>query len=834
MSKEISFSEFLKEGTFKEEKVEQVIAQAEEEKPIRIVPDAPATDKELKAFWKEARHFFRTGERKGGPNGNLIPALIAPFLKAGNYTNDYPIFISEDGQNCSSLTQLIQQTMDACFDDDKAKILRANLPRILRDFKSEIKKEKHAVPFSKIWAKAEKHLREVEVHGDKQALYLDHLDQLKAALPLEGSVIRFSDEVPFLMLQIQLKHAALRRYALMDKVKLQIAAIEEYLEVEARRKSKKEQTQKTEGYDFADDLISFDKVGEMLPTEGTEGLSQKRIDRLREVIRVLKEGRTRWLEHTGHLIITEALFDAFDWKDIMVGANLVKAGVNEGYKKTETSFDSNIKDFTYFIAAHRIAGLELKDEFKEDIHSDFYNNFSWHRLTKEELGYFPPVIFVGETHGFLKNNLARFSSLLALNKPIRLMAIDKRLVNAPNPDIDWEDASHGYRQELAALAFAHRSTHTFQCAINQPIDAYNGMQKCLEVEAPSIMHFLIPESDEVKLIEVLKLSAAVEGRFFPSITYDLVSGHKWGSRFDISANPFADKDWPEYNVTFVDVDGEEKTQALPFTYADYKAITKEKVEELLLIPESFKSDDLMQVSDFLKAPVEELTGKVPFIWLVDEDNVLRRAALPYMWVVSCQERLENWNFIQELGGVNSHHVEEALAAAKEEWNAEKAKEIKALKAEGDKAVADASEKAGLESMEKLTNVLLGLDNMNLSSAPAKPKAAAKPEAKAKVEKPKTEKKEKPAPVKEEKAPSAEAFVDSFDCTTCNECTDKYPHIFKYNEDKQAYIHDAKKGKFSELVMAAEECPASCIHPGAPANKNEPDINEWIERAAKFN
>lgn len=833
MSKEISFSEFLKEGTFREEKVEQVIAQAEEEKPIRIVPDAPATDKELKAFWKEARHFFRTGERKGGPNGSLIPALIAPFLKAGNYTNDYPIYISEDGNTCESLTQLIQNTMDKCFEADKAKILRANLPRILRDFKTEIKKEKHTAPFSKIWAKAQEHLHEVEVHGDKQALYLDHLEQLKEALPKEGCVVRFSDEVPFLMLQIQLKHANTRRADLMKRVKLQVAAIEEVLEVEARRKSNKEETQKTEGYDFADNLISLDKVGEMLPTEGTEGLSPKRVERLNEVVRVLREGMKRWMEHTSRLIITEALYEAFDWQGIMEGADMVKAGVNEGYKKTETTFDSSIKDFTYFIAAHRIAALELKDEFKEDIHSDFYNNFSWHRLTKEELGYFPPVIFIGETHGFLQNNLARFSALLALNKPIRLLAIDKRLVNAPNPDIDWEDASHGYRQELAALAFAHRSTHTFQCAINQPLDAYCGMKKCLEVEAPSIMHFLIPESNEVKLIEVLKLSAAVEGRFFPSITYDLVTGHKWGSRFDISANPFPDRDWPRYDVTFVDVDGEEKTQPLPFTYADYKAITKEKVEELLLIPESFKSDDLMQVSDFLQAPVEELTGKVPFIWLVDEDNVLRRAALPYMWVVSCQERLENWNFIQELGGVNSHHVEEALANAKANWDAEKAKEIEAIKAEGTKAVEEASEKAGLESMEKLTNVLLGLDSMNVSAAPAKPKAEAKP-AKVKVEKSKAEKKEESTPVVEEKTATAEAFVDSFDCTTCNECTDKYPHIFKYNEDKQAYIHDAKKGKFSEMVMAAEECPASCIHPGAPVNMNEPDINEWIERAAKFN
>jgi hypothetical protein len=33
-----------------------------------------------------------------------------------------------------------------------------------------------------------------------------------------------------------------------------------------------------------------------------------------------------------------------------------------------------------------------------------------------------------------------------------------------NPDVDWEDASHGFRQELAAIALSHRGAHTLQCA----------------------------------------------------------------------------------------------------------------------------------------------------------------------------------------------------------------------------------------------------------------------------------------------------------------------------------------------------------------------------------
>jgi ferredoxin len=79
-----------------------------------------------------------------------------------------------------------------------------------------------------------------------------------------------------------------------------------------------------------------------------------------------------------------------------------------------------------------------------------------------------------------------------------------------------------------------------------------------------------------------------------------------------------------------------------------------------------------------------------------------------------------------------------------------------------------------------------------------------------------------------------AWVETEDCTSCNECTDKYPAIFKYNEEKQAFIKDPTKGTFAELVKAAENCPAACIHPGTPMNPKESKLEGLIKRAAKFN
>jgi ferredoxin len=79
----------------------------------------------------------------------------------------------------------------------------------------------------------------------------------------------------------------------------------------------------------------------------------------------------------------------------------------------------------------------------------------------------------------------------------------------------------------------------------------------------------------------------------------------------------------------------------------------------------------------------------------------------------------------------------------------------------------------------------------------------------------------------------DAYIDSDRCTTCNECTNLNKKMFAYNANKQAYIKDASAGTFAQLVMAAEKCPVSAIHPGTPLNPKEKDLEKWLKRAQAF-
>ena len=81
--------------------------------------------------------------------------------------------------------------------------------------------------------------------------------------------------------------------------------------------------------------------------------------------------------------------------------------------------------------------------------------------------------------------------------------------------------------------------------------------------------------------------------------------------------------------------------------------------------------------------------------------------------------------------------------------------------------------------------------------------------------------------------SEDHYIDSFLCTSCNDCMKVNKLVFLYDGNKQAYIGNAKAGTFAELVRAAEGCPAKCIHPGKPRPDDTSATPEILARAAKL-
>jgi hypothetical protein len=98
--------------------------------------------------------------------------------------------------------------------------------------------------------------------------------------------------------------------------------------------------------------------------------------------------------------------------------------------------------------------------------------------------------------------------------------------------------------------------------------------------------------------------------------------------------------------------GQPEDAQAAFTYADYKALYPEKLQELMVIPPKYESDFLVGIDEYLSLEGNKIYGKVPFIWVVDENSQLLKAVVPNLWVTSTQERLDYWQFLQRISGVD--------------------------------------------------------------------------------------------------------------------------------------------------------------------------------------
>jgi pyruvate-ferredoxin/flavodoxin oxidoreductase len=169
-------------------------------------------------------------------------------------------------------------------------------------------------------------------------------------------------------------------------------------------------------------------------------------------------------------------------------------------------------------------------------------------------------------------------------------------------------------------------------------------------------------------------------------------------------------------------------------------------------------------------------------------------------VESCEERRDFWILLRDLAG------------PKEE----------AAKPDG-----DIEERIRKEVIGNLAQKLMKLAGGNGSSPSLDFKTT---DTALKEESPATVVAEAPKPASNGMAP----WLESDECTSCDECINLNPEIFAYNDDKKAFIKNAKGGSYQDLVLAAEKCTAQVIHPGLPQDKSMKDVEKWVKRGEKFN
>ncbi len=508
----------------------------------------------------------------------------------------------------------------------------------------------------------------------------------------------------------------------------------------------------------------------------------------------------------------------------------------------------------------------------------------WRAFTDEEFHLCPPVLALGGDGAMLDIGFQNLSRLMASGKPIRVMVLDTQVYSNTGgqactsgftgqvADMSaWGAAQHGKeetRKELALIAIAHRGVFVHQSSQASASHLIGGVIRGLQSRRPAVFNIYTPCPVEHGLADDWAPRAArlaLEARAFPLLTFDPDGGQSLADCLSLEGNPALDERWPTYTLEYQDGDAPAHME-LPLTIADWAATETRFKKHFRRIAEEAWDDSQIPFHELLELTPAEREGKTPFVWVLRDGGRARLAVSPEI-VELAEDRLRLWSQLRQLAGLElppgaRDQLEAELEAAFDARMAELVRQHEAKLAElrasypvvvarrlaeglmragnGSRTVGDLLEQVrddpaiepirlddAIAAIAGAASPVAAVPAAAPSVLAAAPSATAAASADAATAAPAVDE-------AEDEELGFEPYIETARCTTCNECTNLNSRMFAYNENKQAYIKDARAGTFAQLVTAAERCPANLIHPGTPLNPKEKDLAKWIERAKPYN
>ncbi len=554
----------------------------------------------------------------------------------------------------------------------------------------------------------------------------------------------------------------------------------------------------------------------------------------------------------------------FPWVNhLFQDAPSVAVGIFEGHMR---------KMADGFIAVRRAQKL-LDGSYDEKRDEKFFQCFNWELFDDEEFNLCPPLFAVGGDGAMMDIGFQNLSRLLASDKPIRVMVVDTQVYSNTGGQActsgfggqisDMAGFGAGQRgkketrKELALIAMAHRGAFVLQSSQATPTHLLRNVIKGLAARHPAIFVLNTPCPTEWGISDDSSFDAAkqaLESRAVPNMVFDPDAGRTFSECLDLDGNPAMDDTWPMYVLEYLNDDGDEAKLEVPMTIADWAAGEARFRKHFARTKED---QELAPFHEYLDMDEDEREDVTPFIHTIDRERKLGKMSVSEEIVALAEERLHFWSQLKEMAGVEiseaaretvAEGLEEELDAKLAALRVEYEGKLTALRTEYPKEIArrmaEGLLRSGsettlgtiLEKAESWGGPPLGTSTGLLFDTGAAPAPA--PGTEIAVPTPSVEVVAPGAPAQEEDDDDddmgMDPYIDTLRCTSCDECTNINDKVFAYNGEKQAYIKDAKKGTFKQMVMAAEACPAEIIHPGNPLNPKEKDLDRLIKRAEPFN
>jgi pyruvate-ferredoxin/flavodoxin oxidoreductase len=506
-----------------------------------------------------------------------------------------------------------------------------------------------------------------------------------------------------------------------------------------------------------------------------------------------KSGNQRRLEPDQSLRLN-CLVKEFESLLINLDVNLAKPQISKSTdpKTTEVAVIKHLNSMARVFSLLRQAWLEKNSKFNPEFHDNFFKTFSWESLNSDEVSLCPPFVvalYENPSRDFWYSNLL---PLLTSGLPVKVLLERTGFRN----DYQGYGRSAALRCSLETemLPVALKSVYVMQDTVLRP-EATQCLLKGLCSPRPGLFSIL-SEPDE------FRNNLAVQTRAFPIFSYDPDRSPIFVKRFDLSGNLNLKGDWVESVLDFINGTGKKDRIDRKLNFAHFAIGADGFENEFSPLPAN-RSEDGLPLSDWLELSAGARSNKVPYIAGTDVRGNLTKMVPSMKVVAQSDDRLHIWRSLCEVSGVSNPWITDLETKIRNEISQQKQSEIQELKTKIADEIKEARRSAVAEAMVNLASRLTGRET-DLSVPQNKPEQ-------------KSTLKEGSEPSSKNIKPmvtlSDEPWIDSKQCTSCDDCITINNKIFAYNENKQAYIKDPKAGPYKDLLRAAKKCSAKIIFPG---------------------
>jgi ferredoxin len=441
---------------------------------------------------------------------------------------------------------------------------------------------------------------------------------------------------------------------------------------------------------------------------------------------------------------------------------------------TGAALDACLRRLPEMLTLHRalqVAELEADGRYVEATHDPILATIDEASLAPTDLQFFPDFL-VCASRGRTAEDPALLEALSS-GLPLKvLVPLDDVLEIASSGRTRLAFGIRGTQLGMAALGLG--DAFVLQTAASNLLSMRDAVQRGLRHAGAALFVVYAGPAESVEALPAyLSAAAALQSRVLPTFVYDPGAGPGLAERLSLASNPQLDADWPLEPLTYADPDLQAVTEDVAFTPVDFALCDTRYSTHFSVVARSDWGDHMMPAAQWLQSPPVDASAAAPYVLAVDEAGLLCRVVVDEPLMRAARRCREQWHRLQELARVHDSGIERALAPESEPASA------------GDAPAVIEQAKVVAEVVEP--------------------------------------------PVRDPDV----ASVETLRCSSCNECTLAFPKMFAYNDDKQAYLRDARAGTYRQLVEAAESCQVSVIHPGKPWNPDEPGLEELLERAKPF-